>query len=122
MECAGVAAGSPPERQRAIRVFISSTFRDGGPALAATLYSPAGIAVSSSGDIYFTDEQNADVRKIDGSGVITTVAGNGNQGYTGDGGHAVNATLETPAGLALDGSGNLYIANSIAGVVRKITP
>jgi trimeric autotransporter adhesin len=95
---------------------------DGGSALNATLNSPAGLAIDSAGDIYIADFGNNVVRKVSPGGAITTVAGNGYQGYSGDGGLAVSAQLSAPLGLALDSSGNLYIADSGNHVVRIVTP
>ena len=83
---------------------------DGGAATSAELNSPSGIAVDSSGNIYFADSGNNRIRKVNSSGVISTVAGNGTQGYSGDGGAATSAELNYPAGVAVDSSGNIYIA------------
>ncbi|HXA66738.1 MAG TPA: SBBP repeat-containing protein [Bryobacteraceae bacterium] len=93
---------------------------DGGSALGAQLKFPTGIAVDKSGNIYIADGLNNRVRKVSG-GVITTVAGNGTAGYTGDKGQAASAELNNPIGLALDSSGNLYIADSANNVIRMVT-
>ncbi|MGA3017523.1 MAG: IPT/TIG domain-containing protein [Bryobacteraceae bacterium] len=93
---------------------------DGGAATSAQLHSPQGIAVDASGNIYVADTQNARVRKISG-GAINTVAGNGTAGFGGDGGAATSAQLNIPAGLAVDGAGNLYIADFSNNRVRKVT-
>jgi sugar lactone lactonase YvrE len=95
---------------------------DGGPATNATLSSPTGVALDSSGNVYFSDANNNVVRKIDRSQTITTVAGNHTAAYAGDGGQAASAGLNTPWGLAVDASGNLYIADSFNGVIRKVNP
>ena len=92
---------------------------DGGPAVSAQLSYPAGIAVTSAGALYIADTGNNRVRKVSG-GIITTVAGNGQSGYGGDGGQATSAKLYMPTGLALDSSGNLYIADTNNNVVRKV--
>jgi len=93
---------------------------DGGPAVDSALYGPWGVAKKADGTIYFVDTFNARVRKITPAGVISTIAGTGQSGSTGDGGPAVNATLMLPRGVALDASGNLYIADYAANKVRKI--
>jgi len=92
---------------------------DGGPATAAPLDGPTGLAVDSSGALYIADYQDSRIRKVSG-GTITTVAGNGKCGYSGDGGPAIGAEVCWPSGLAVDSSGNLYIADS-SYVVRKIS-
>ena len=93
---------------------------DGGSALGAQLKFPTGIVIDKSGNIYIADGLNNRVRKVSG-GVITTVAGNGTAGYTGDKGQAASAELNNPIGLALDSSGNLYIADSANNVIRMVT-
>ncbi|MBI6546498.1 MAG: hypothetical protein HY692_06865, partial [Cyanobacteria bacterium NC_groundwater_1444_Ag_S-0.65um_54_12] len=85
---------------------------DGGPATSAQLSRPAGVVVDSSGCLYIADTHNCRIRKIDTAGVITTVAGNGTWGYSGDGGLAIIAQLYNPAGMAVDSGGNLYIADA----------
>ena len=95
---------------------------DGGPATKAGFDSPGGIALDTAGNLYISDTGNNRVRKIDATtGIISTVAG-GNQGYSGDGGPSDGAQLSNPLGLSFDSTGNLYIADSGNGVVRKITP
>jgi trimeric autotransporter adhesin len=93
---------------------------DGGPATSAELNRPHGIAVDSSGNVYVSDTQNNKVRKISG-GTITTVAGNGTPGFGGDGGPANSAMLFTPTGLAVDSSGNLYIADFTNNRIREVS-
>ena len=94
---------------------------DGGPSTLAKLNNPAGIAVDGAGNIFIADESNNVVRKIDASGIISTYAGSGSGGYSGDGGIATNAELVWPAGVALDGLGNLFIAEIGNSVVRKVS-
>jgi uncharacterized protein (TIGR03437 family) len=94
---------------------------DGGPATQATFSLPSGIAVDSSGNVYIADQNNAAIRKISPNGIITTVAGNGQWGYAGDGGAATKAELQVPTGVALDASGNLYIADSHNQRIRMVT-
>jgi uncharacterized protein (TIGR03437 family) len=93
---------------------------DGGPATSAQLFGPFGVAVDSAGDIYISDSGNNRVRKVV-NGVINTVAGNGTQGFSGDNGPAAAAQLNFPVGIALDSSGNLYIADSGNYCVRKVS-
>ena len=93
---------------------------DGGPAVAARLNWPRGVVLDGAGNLYISDGRNYRIRKVDAAGVISTVAGNGTQGYGGDGGRATAAQLRFPAGLALDGAGNLYIADSAGRRIRKV--
>jgi len=95
---------------------------DGGVATAALLDSPAGIALDGSGNIYFSDSHNHRIREINAtSGIITTIAGTGVAGFSGDGGAATSATLNLPLGVAVDTNGNVYIADTNNHRIRKIT-
>jgi sugar lactone lactonase YvrE len=97
--------------------------QDGGPAIAAELSSPNGIAVDAAGNLYIGDTGNQRIRKVTAAtGVITTIAGTGVAGYvaTQDGGPAMTAELNSPAGVALDSFGNLYIADAVNRRVRKV--
>jgi sugar lactone lactonase YvrE len=91
---------------------------DGGPAARARLNQPYSLAADASGNVYIADYQSV-IRKVDSAGTITTVAGTGDQGYSGDGGPANKAALYYPS-VAVDGSGNLYIADSGNNVIRKV--
>jgi sugar lactone lactonase YvrE len=100
---------------------------DGGPATSAALGGPVGVAVDSAGNLYIADTGLGPsfsgiswVRKVDTSGTITTVAGGGGFGFSGDGGPATSAFLSGPNGLAVDGAGNLYIADSGNFRVRMV--
>jgi uncharacterized protein (TIGR03437 family) len=93
---------------------------DGGIATAAQLEYPDGIAIDSAGNIYVADETANVVRVIAPTGTISTYAGQGTAGYTGDGGAATQAQLNAPMGLALDSAGNLYIAEYGNNTVRKV--
>lgn len=93
---------------------------DNGPATAASLSDPTGVAIDNSGNVYIADRGNNRIRKIDNSGTITTIAGNGNAGFSGDNGQAAQAELNQPRGVAVDGNGNIYIADQTNQRVRKI--
>ena len=93
---------------------------DGGPAVQALLRDPAGVAVDEAGNLYIADRENLRIRKVDSTGTITTVAGAGKYGSAVDTGPAVQAQLRSPAGVAVDGAGNLYIADSGRGRVFKV--
>lgn len=93
---------------------------DGGSALGATLEGPLGVAVDSSGNLYIADSSANVVRKVDTSGIITTVAGSSNGGFGGDGGLATSAQLSQPNAVAVDSNGNLYIADSGNNRIRKV--
>jgi uncharacterized protein (TIGR03437 family) len=100
---------------------------DGGQATSARLTSPMGIALDSAGNLYIADTGNYRIRKVSPAGIITTVAGGGTVSFpppnpipTGDGGLATMAILEFPVGVAVDGSGNIYIADDFTRI-RKVT-
>jgi len=95
---------------------------DGITAVDAELWAPYGLTVDSSGNVYIADSKNSRVRKVTPAGIISTVAGNGTTGFSGDNGSAVNAELDEPAYLVFDASGNLYIADIPLNRVRKVTP
>src|SRR6185369_15254773 len=80
-----------------------------------------GVAVDGTGNLYIADFSNNRIRKVAPNGTITTVAGNGGSGYTGDGGQAASAQLNLPIGVAVDGRGNLYIADSGNNVIRMVS-
>jgi len=95
---------------------------DGGPATAAALNHPFGLAIDSTGGIYIADTDNARIRRVSPSGMISTVAGNGVPGASGDGGSALEASLSDVAGVALDAAGNFYFGDPSNRRVRKVTP
>jgi sugar lactone lactonase YvrE len=94
---------------------------DGGAAVNAQLNHPSGVAADGSGNLYIADEYNNRIRKIDVTGKISTVAGNGTVGGGGDGGSATRAQLYYPTGVAVDKFGNFYIADSSNQRIRKVT-
>lgn len=95
---------------------------DGGPAVAAQLVAPQGIAVDAAGDLFLSDTGHNRIREVFSNGTIFTIAGNGNCCYSGDGGPAANAQINAPLGLAFDGAGNIYIADSANSAIRTIQP
>jgi uncharacterized protein (TIGR03437 family) len=95
---------------------------DGGAATSAELDTPIGVAVDSAGNLYICDTFNNRVRKVGKDGNITTFAGDGAAAGDGDGGPATNAALQAPSGVAVDGNGNVYIADTGNNRIRKVTP
>ena len=93
---------------------------DGGPAISAQLNYPTDVTVDGAGNLYIADSSSIRIRKVDTDGNISTVAGNGSRGYSGDGGPAVSAQLKLPHGIAVDTKGNLYIADCDAHCIRKV--
>ena len=94
---------------------------DGGQAIKAQLNQPQSVAADSAGNLYIADTANHVVRKVTAAGAISTLAGNGSAGFGGDGGAASSSQLNAPQGVAVDASGNLYIADTGNARVRKIT-
>ena len=95
---------------------------DTGPATAAALNEPGGIAIDIVGNLYLADFQNSRIRKVTVAGVITTVVGIGVPGFSGDGGLATAAQLNFPSDVEVDAAGNLYIADTGNQRIRKVTP
>jgi uncharacterized protein (TIGR03437 family) len=95
---------------------------DGGPAISAILLQAEGLAADPAGNIYVADAADHRVRRIDPGGAIQTVAGTGSPGFSGDGGPAAEAELNSPYGLSFDANGNLYIADLGNARVRKVSP
>jgi sugar lactone lactonase YvrE len=95
---------------------------DGGQATQAGIFLPFGVAVDGSANLYIADTDDARIRKVTPSGIISTFAGNGIFGYSGDGGQATSAALDLPVGAAVDASGNLYIADNKNNRIRKVAP
>jgi sugar lactone lactonase YvrE len=93
---------------------------DGKAATSAALNTPQALAFDKLGNLYVADMQNHRIRKVDASGKISTFAGNGISGYSGDGGPAQNASLDFPDGVATDANGNVFIADASNQVIRKV--
>ena len=93
---------------------------DGGFATNASLKQPTAVALDATGNLYVSDTFNCCIRKVDGRGLISTVAGKGTFGYSGDGGAATNAGLTTPRGIAVDQAGNIYVADYNVQRIRKV--
>ena len=93
---------------------------NGGPATAARLWHPADVAVDKYGNVFFVDQDNHKMKRIDTAGIITTIAGTGVPGYNGDGIAADTALLNFPQGIAVDTFGNVYIADFYNSRVRKV--
>src|ERR1019366_5712021 len=95
---------------------------DGGPAAAAQLSFPMGLAADTAGNLFVADRDASVVRRIAANGIITTVAGSGVPGFAGDGGAATSAQINGPYGVAVGAGGSLYIADTGNNVVRKVSP
>ncbi|MBC5773665.1 cadherin-like beta sandwich domain-containing protein [Pontibacter sp. KCTC 32443] len=91
---------------------------DGGPATSSALYNPNDIAIDAAGNLFIADWGNHRIRKVDTNGIITTIAGTGTGGFTGDGGLAINAQIYHPLGVAVDAAGNVYF--STGNMIRRI--
>ncbi|MCW3123120.1 MAG: hypothetical protein JWQ38_2612 [Flavipsychrobacter sp.] len=94
---------------------------DGGPATAAQLDYPVGVAIDASNNIYVIDQDNSVIRKISAAGIITTIAGDGTLAYGGDNGPATNASMHFPMSMAIDNAGNVFFADKTNNRVRKIS-
>jgi sugar lactone lactonase YvrE len=117
-----LVSGNMPAIAGQGRLF-SGPIGDGGPALQASFDLPSGIALDGAANVYIADTLHYRIRVVNAkSGIINTLAGNGSPGYSGDNGPAVNATFSTPSGVAVDGAGNVYIADTGNNVVRMVVP
>jgi hypothetical protein len=106
---------------KAGKAVLNECFRDNELATSALLWNPRGLAIDSAGNIYIADTYNNRIRKIDkNTKIITTIAGTGGQGYSGDGVAATSSELEWPTGVTLDSAGNIYIADMFNNRIRKI--
>ncbi len=113
-------------RNRTIKVLVGNGNpgygEDGGDAASAQLNFPRGLAVDAAGNLYIADANNNRIRKVTPSGRISTVAGNGIAGYTGDGGPATSAELTAPIGVAVDAGGGIFIADTSNHAIRYVAP
>ena len=118
-----VRAVSPSGTIRTLAGAGSATYAgDGGPAASASLATPSGVAVDAAGDLFIADTADNVVREVSPAGVITTVAGTGAAGYSGDGGLATTAMLDGPSAVAVDAAGDLFIADAGNNRVREVSP
>jgi sugar lactone lactonase YvrE len=95
---------------------------DGGPAVNAELNYPVDVAVDRGGNLYIADYENQRIRRVSPDGIISTIAGNGTPGYSGDGGPATSASLTRPSALAVDAAGNIYVADGGNNAIRVLKP
>ena len=101
--------------------FIGGFYGDQGPAPFAWLNAPQGVAADAAGNVYIADTGNNRIRRVSG-GVIATIAGTGTPGYSGDGGPATNAGINSPIGIVADSAGNLYFSDSANNRIRMLVP
>ena len=95
---------------------------DGGPATAAKLNTPNGVAVDAAGNLYISEQYGQRIRKVDATtGIITTVAGTGTGGYSGDNGPAIAAKINTPGGVCVNSDGSIFIADQSNNVIREVS-
>ena len=127
--CAAALSASPLDNgpaigkvNTAVGTGVAAYSGDGGPAAKAQLNEPFGVCFNVAGEMFIADCSNHCVRKIDKRGIITTVAGCGRKGYSGDGGPAVNATMNEPYAVETDSDGNLFIADRLNACVRFVNP
>ncbi|HVZ80208.1 MAG TPA: hypothetical protein VHE12_05315 [bacterium] len=102
-----------------VDTFAGGGVGDGDQAVSTSI-GPSGLAMDAAGNIYFGDTNNDRVRKVDATGIISTIAGTGVQGFMGDGGAAVTSRIYNPSGVVLDAGGNLYFADNNNGRIRKV--
>ena len=114
-------AGASPTGTITIVAGGGTLTSDGAVATLSALNHPRGLLVDASGNLYIADTFNNKIKMVTPNGLIYTVAGNGTHGWTGDGGAATSAQLNYPQGLALDSSGNMYVADTSNSVIRLLT-
>ena len=111
-----------PESLKAPPPAFSAFTEDGRPAIEARLYAPNDVALDAAGNLYIADTGNFHIRRVDPSGIISVIAGIGEEGYTGDGGAAIDARLQYPAGVTVDAVGNLFFSESFESRIRRVDP
>ncbi len=95
---------------------------DGGPATNAAVAFPRGLALDTAGNLFIADTLNFRIRRVSPDGIISTVAGNGTERFSGDGGAATSASLVRPQAVAVDAAGNLFIADTFNHRIRQVSP
>lgn len=120
LSCVSLFAQTPGTIQTIAGTGAAAFTGDGGAATAAALNTPVDVAADGAGNLFVADQFNHRIRKIAANGTISTVAGNGSGGFSGDGGLAVNAQINTPTGVFVDTLGNLYIADVGNARIRKV--
>src|SRR5947209_765806 len=115
-------AAAPRVLYRIETIAGSASIGDGGPATAAQMTNVQSVAADRFGNLYVSDTDNQRIRKISSAGTVTTLAGNGTAGFSGDGGPANAAQLNLPYGLAVDLAGYVYVADLGNNCVRRISP
>lgn len=121
--CVLISFAASAPAQYVIQTLAGSNYSgDGGLAVSALLIQPEGVVLDANGNLYVADANDHRVRMVTADGNISTIAGTGIAGFSGDGGPAISAQLNQPYGLAIDGSGNLYIADLGNARVRVVTP
>src|ERR1035438_2466947 len=118
--CISLFAQAPGSIQTIAGTGTASFSGDGGPAKLAALNVAVDVSADYAGNLFIADQSNHRIRKIAPDGTISTVAGTGTPGYSGDGGPAVDAQINTPTGIRADKAGNLYIADVGHPRIRKV--
>src|SRR5687768_5027438 len=120
----GAIVSAPCHARTGIETFAGTGVKgfsgDGGPATAAQLNNPFGVARGTDGALYICDCDNHRIRKVTPDGVIHTVAGNGSRGYSGDGGPAIAAPLNEPYEIRVDAAGNIFFVERMNHCVRRV--
>ncbi|MBK6980993.1 MAG: VCBS repeat-containing protein [Betaproteobacteria bacterium] len=115
-----VSAGGTITTTAGIGRYGGGALGDGGPAVSERLRNPQAVATDATGNLFIVDSLDHRIRKVSASGIITTVAGNGSFGFSGDGGAATEAELNSPSDVAVDATGNLFIADRHNGRIRRV--